>query len=509
MTTVQEQLEEHLRPLGGPFLFVGAGLTRRYAGLPNWEGLLRHFAQWTPQPYEYYFGLASGELPRVASLIADDFYNVWWSDPQFAESREANGTSVRNGSSALKIEVARHVVDWLASSSVPAELRHEFELLQKANVDGVITTNYDGLLNLVYPEFELFIGQDELLFSDTQGIAEIYAIHGSATAPESLVLTRSDYDEFQDRNAYLAAKLLTIFVEHPVLFLGYSLGDSNIRTILQSLVRGLKTANVGKLARRLIFVEWEADSTSSISETVIVVDNVTIPITRVVVPDFIEVFGALAARERAMPAKWLRILKEQVYEIVRTNDPKGRLVAYADIDSDNAKNISVVFGVGAKMGVFGIVGLNRDDLMVDVLGNPDGGYPAEEIVEKVLSKMNTRTWCPIYKYLREAGLLNRDGSFVDPTKVPAKVILRAADNDAVLQTQIPGHNRVSMTRLRAKHDDRWFFNEALNMQAHTKDADGLREYLIEKESLRNDDNWWSAQYAKLVVAYDAMVYRTT
>lgn len=509
MTTVQEQLEEHLRPLGGPFLFVGAGLTRRYAGLPNWEGLLRHFAQWTPQPYEYYFGLASGELPRVASLIADDFYNVWWTAPEFAESREANGTSVQNGSSALKIEVARHVVDWLASSSVPAELVGEFELLQKANVDGVITTNYDGLLNLVFPDFELFIGQDQLLFSDTQGIAEVYAIHGSATAPESLVLTQSDYDEFHDRNAYLAAKLLTIFVEHPVLFLGYSLGDANIRTILQSLVRGLKTANVGKLARRLIFVEWEADSNPSISETVIVVENVTIPITRVVVPDFIEVFGALAARERAMPAKWLRILKEQVYEIVRTNDPKGRLVAYADIDSDNAKNISVVFGVGAKIGVFGIVGLNRDDLMVDVLGHPEGNYPADEVVDKVLSKLTTRTWCPIYKYLREAGLLNRDGSFVDSSKVPAKVVTRAAVYDRVLVTQIAGHNRLSMSRLRAKHDDRWFFTEALNMQAHTKDAEGLREYIIEKEALRADDNWWSAQYAKLVVAYDAMVYRTS
>lgn len=66
---------------------------------------------------------------------------------------------------------------------------------------------------------KVFIGQNELLFSQLQGVAEVYKIHGSVLNPQSIVINENDYKEFKEHKEYLAAKLLTIFMEYPIVIL--------------------------------------------------------------------------------------------------------------------------------------------------------------------------------------------------------------------------------------------------------------------------------------------------
>jgi hypothetical protein len=71
----------------------------------------------------------------------------------------------------------------------------------------------------------------------------------------------------------------------------------------------------------------------------------------------------LGQLQRGFPAKLLRQLKEQVYELVLEDEPKGRLhVLPLESDAD-LSNVEVVFGVGAIARLRSYAGLRREDLV--------------------------------------------------------------------------------------------------------------------------------------------------
>ena len=68
---------------------------------------------------------------------------------------------------------------------------------------------------------------------------------------------KTDDISFEKKNPYLAAKLLTIFTEHPIIFIGYSLTDENILKILNSIAQCLTSDNLqdGGAAPRQVHVD--------------------------------------------------------------------------------------------------------------------------------------------------------------------------------------------------------------------------------------------------------------
>ncbi len=422
---------EHLKTFrAAPFLFVGAGLSRRYLGLDGWEALLRRLAALTGQSYEYYSASADGDLPRIASLIAADLHDPWWSEDRFAASRAAfDPAQLKHRDSALKAEASLYLADSMSRLPKKGPLAAELERLKQAVVDGVISTNFDPLLERLFPEYRVFIGQERLLFNDAVGVAEIYKIHGSHEDPDSLVLTEADYDRFHERNPYLAAKLITIFVEHPIIFLGYSLSDPNIAAILSSIVSCLDSSDeIARLADRLIFVQWdETVAAPAMAPSVVRVDGNPIPVRTVTVPDFVDVYTALSKIERTFPAKLLRQLKEQVYDLVLSSEAKKRLHVLELGEKDDPSTLEVVFGVGAISQLRSYVGLRREDLLNDLI-DEESKLNAVRVVQEALPSILTHAGnVPIFKYLREAGMLDQGGALLDVKTVDRKIATHIAN----------------------------------------------------------------------------------
>ncbi|MET4581592.1 hypothetical protein ABIE21_001082 [Conyzicola nivalis] len=522
----EEQLRLHLNGFPtAPFLFVGSGFTRRYAKTPDWTGLLRDFADITGRPYERYASDANGNLPRIASLLGEDFRDVWWESDRFAESRAAYPSPLTR-LSPLKIEVARKFGNVTDELPTEGPLNDELEALRVAVVEGIITTNYDTSLEYVFTDFTVYVGQDQLLFKDPAGIAEIYKIHGSASDPESLVLTAEDYDRFDERNPYLAAKLLSIFVEHPIVFLGYSMSDNNVRKIVTSIASVLTAENLDRLADRLIFVAWEPDVEPALTVGNFDVGTTVIPVRYATVPDYLGVFQVLGQLRRRFPARILRHLREEVYELVRTSKPTATVMV-ADLESDtDISEIDVVIGVGVqkrlgeseRLTSKGLTGLKRRDLLDDVLNSTLDVADYPQIVREVLPIVGpARTHAPVFRYLRGAGLLSDEGVVLENVDVPKSVRAKARLGIGPLRNK--GYFGERAAKLWAQHGDLKTLIETArladtllvipNLMPEDVDLDLLKVFLTEHRNLLDEGKLTdSTQWVKCVCFYDFLANRS-
>lgn len=398
-----------------PFLFIGSGLSRRYFGLEDWQGLLKKFASMSNEEefaYEIFLqqaevqGNKEGQLPKVAEIIENEFNQNWYKDPKFASSRERHKADISNQISPFKLEIADYMkVKSLEINESYNEELDIFKQIGNKGIAGVITTNYDMFLENIFDKFTTYIGQEELIFSQIQGVSEIYKIHGCASKPGTIIINEKDYVDFTEKNAYLAAKLLTIFLEHPIIFLGYSISDKNIESILKSIVKCLSQDHLEKLKKRLIFIEWNKDGDEEISTYSKAFEGEKyIDMTRIKLNDFSVLYQALLENKGKYNVSMLRRLKEDIYELVLTNKPSGKIRTIGLEDDDKLDQVEVVVGVGvlSEFGQKGYLGVSTDEIYEDVVLN-NGDFEIERIVVDTLPILLSRNSnrLPMYKYLKD------------------------------------------------------------------------------------------------------------
>jgi hypothetical protein len=401
-----------------PFLFAGSGLTIRYYGLPSWKELLTVFARriqddiFAYAKYENRSNAALGNLasdknaslyPQIAEFIEEDFNERWFQYPNFRTIEKDQEIHIRNGASPFKVEVASYIKK---QSQLRPEYEEEVNALKslfKKSISGVITTNYDCFIESISDDYTPYIGQAELLFSTKpQGIAEIYKIHGCVRQPESIVINKRDYQEFKRKSAYLAAKLLTTFLEFPIIFIGYSINDANIHSILESIADCLSTEeHMRQLENRLIFVEYTTNDMGIFSHS-ITVNKVVIPMTKVRIADFKLLYEALSQKKRTIPIRLLRLFKHEFYSYVQTSQPTSNIVVNIDDKDITDEKLIVAIGKASDLAIQGLKALPLDAWYRNIiLGDLD--YSPDDLLEyRYPDLYKEQKSLPVRKYLAMA-----------------------------------------------------------------------------------------------------------
>lgn len=388
-----------------PFLFVGSGLSKRYMGTEKWDELLRVFCtEFSGNEFQYdvYANMVDeqdyyGQQPAIAYLLEKDYNNEIFISDKYYDFRERHKDELKSKVSALKIAISEYLSDYKI-----LEDNEELKLLErlaKRSVSGIITTNYDNLLDYLFPKFDKYIGQEELIFANITGIGEIYKIHGDVTIPSSLVLTSKDYENFESKSAYLIAKLLTIFLEYPIIFLGYSLNDRNIRNIFSTISNCLSQEKLDALKTRMIFVEYS--EIEKISEFSMQFENGNnVKMNCISTNDFSQIYNAILSVKSKYNPSVLRHLRKDIYELANSSKPTERIIATG---FENLEDISeaeqFILGVGvAKNGHM----IKAEQLYEDIVFD-NQYFNCNLVVEEYLPDLlkNNSGGLPMYKYLKD------------------------------------------------------------------------------------------------------------
>lgn len=347
-----------------PIIFAGAGISRRYINGPSWYDLLDGISKKNPYAKNSiaYLYQKHKNLLDVGEHLIDNFHEWAWAEGknEFPEELFLPETPP---SDFLKYFVAKYVENLTpkdASKASTSQTKKEIEQLKSIRPHSIITTNYDTLCESIFPEYTPVIGQ-KIIRASGISIGEIFKIHGCVSDYREIVVTRSDYNDWTNKKKYLSAKLLTYFLEHPVIIIGYGAQDPNVLAILRDIDEIL--ACPGSLVPNIFYLIHEDGIEKRPGQPprdilLELGNGNSMRVNAIYASDFnwaYKAFEASSTLENINP-RMLRALMARTYDLVRHDIPRmGVQVDFTTLEQAASSN-------GSLPKLLGITGLNDPDM---------------------------------------------------------------------------------------------------------------------------------------------------
>lgn len=336
-----------------PVLFIGTGMSLRY--LENsytWDGLLKRIAVDLFGDDREYLNIKfrssqnnNFKYESIAAELETRFNEILEKDDdgRFKEINDLFFEKMRAGESLSRFKI--YIAKLLTELKYIDSKQSEIDELKKArkNVGSIITTNYDNLAQDIF-EFTPLIGND-ILLSNPYG--SVYKIHGCISSPSKIIITEDDYNKFREKYELIRAQLLSLFIHNPIIFLGYNVGDENIKDILKTIFTYVdpnsKTAE--KIRSNFLLVEYEkySDNEEIVEHDIDITGFSTIRINKIKTDNFSQIYKSLADLSLPISAMDVRKFQSVAKEIYAGGTIK---VSFTE-DMDSLDNSDKVVAIGS------------------------------------------------------------------------------------------------------------------------------------------------------------------
>lgn len=204
---IQKFIEDYSKSLinGNAAIFAGAGLSIP-SGAMGWSELLKDVAK--------HLGLSNDKYVDLITLA------------QYYVNQEDSRT-----------ELSELIMESF-SPRAGLKINETQKILSKLPIDTIWTTNYDKLIEdafeLEYKNVLVKKSPEDFSVSSSRYKTDVvlYKMHGDKDTPEKAIITKEDYETYNDTHLVYTTALKGDLVEKKFLFIGFSFEDPNLEYIL-------------------------------------------------------------------------------------------------------------------------------------------------------------------------------------------------------------------------------------------------------------------------------------
>ncbi|KJS18752.1 MAG: hypothetical protein VR72_21275 [Clostridiaceae bacterium BRH_c20a] len=212
-------------------IFAGAGLSRS-SGYANWKELLRTIAK--------DIGL---DIDKETDLVAVAQY-------------------YKNEKGSRRDGINQKIINEFTKN---AQQNVNIEILTRLPISVYWTTNYDELiednLKLNNRKPDIKTNQDSLANNFYDRDAVVYKMHGDVRNPSEAVITKDDYETYNQKRALFTTALQGDLISKTFLFIGFSFEDPNLEYILSRIkvLLGENTRTHYCFLKKIVIDDYEND----------------------------------------------------------------------------------------------------------------------------------------------------------------------------------------------------------------------------------------------------------